>query len=122
MPERTKTTQEIADLFDVTVRTVTNWTKGGCPHNKPAKRTDPNKFDEGEVAAWMQANGITGDMNRFFAGDPSAGAFMAGHFPVIMFGLPGACLAMLGIADQATGERQQDQGEDDSEAHALINV
>jgi len=36
----------------------------------------------------------TGDLNRFFAGDPSAGAFMSGFFPVMMFGLPGACLAM----------------------------
>src|SRR3984957_16342548 len=38
--------------------------------------------------------GATGDLNRFFAGDPSAGAFMSGFFPVMMFGLPGACLAM----------------------------
>jgi PTS system N-acetylglucosamine-specific IIC component len=39
-------------------------------------------------------NGVTGDLKRFFAGDPSAGAFMSGFFPVIMFGLPAACLAM----------------------------
>ena len=39
-------------------------------------------------------HGVTGDLNRFFAGDPSAGAFMSGFFPVMMFGLPGACLAM----------------------------
>jgi N-acetylglucosamine PTS system EIICBA or EIICB component len=39
-------------------------------------------------------NGATGDLKRFFAGDPSAGAFMSGFFPVMMFGLPGACLAM----------------------------
>ena len=38
--------------------------------------------------------GATGDLNRFFAGDPSAGAFMSGFFPVMMFGLPAACLAM----------------------------
>lgn len=38
--------------------------------------------------------GVTGDLKRFFAGDPSAGAFMSGFFPVMMFGLPGACLAM----------------------------
>lgn len=38
--------------------------------------------------------GVTGDLNRFAAGDPTAGAFMAGFFPVIMFGLPAACLAM----------------------------
>ena len=39
-------------------------------------------------------NGITGDLKRFFAGDPNAGAFMSGFFPVMMFGLPAACLAM----------------------------
>jgi PTS system N-acetylglucosamine-specific IIC component len=39
-------------------------------------------------------NGVTGDLKRFFAGDHSAGAFMSGFFPVMMFGLPGACLAM----------------------------
>ncbi len=39
-------------------------------------------------------HGKTGDLNRFFAGDPSAGAFMSGFFPVMMFGLPAACLAM----------------------------
>ncbi len=39
-------------------------------------------------------NGVTGDLKRFFAGDPSAGAFMSGFFPVMMFGLPAACLAM----------------------------
>ena len=38
--------------------------------------------------------GVTGDLRRFFAGDPSAGTFMTGFFPVMMFGLPGACLAM----------------------------
>lgn len=39
-------------------------------------------------------HGTTGDLRRFFAGDPSAGAFMSGFFPVMMFGLPAACLAM----------------------------
>ena len=37
---------------------------------------------------------VTGDLNRFFASDPSAGTYMAGFFPVMMFGLPAACLAM----------------------------
>jgi N-acetylglucosamine-specific phosphotransferase system IIBC component len=39
-------------------------------------------------------HGTSGDLRRFFAGDPSAGIFMAGFFPVMMFGLPAACLAM----------------------------
>ncbi|HEV7386617.1 MAG TPA: N-acetylglucosamine-specific PTS transporter subunit IIBC, partial [Phenylobacterium sp.] len=47
--------------------------------------------------AWFilgEFHGATGDLNRFMAGDPTAGAFMAGFFPVMMFGLPAACLAM----------------------------
>lgn len=36
-----------------------------------------------------------GDMQRFFNGDPSAGIFMAGFFPIMMFALPAACLAMI---------------------------
>ena len=39
-------------------------------------------------------HGTTGDLRRFFAGDPNAGGFMSGFFPVMMFGLPAACLAM----------------------------
>ncbi len=45
-------------------------------------------------------NGATGDLNRFFAGDPSAGIFMAGFFPIMMFGLPAAALAMIAAAKQ----------------------
>ncbi|KTE30091.1 MULTISPECIES: N-acetylglucosamine-specific PTS transporter subunit IIBC [unclassified Sphingopyxis] len=48
-------------------------------------------------AAWFVVGdfgGATGDLGRFFAGDPDAGAFMSGFFPVMMFGLPAACLAM----------------------------
>ena len=48
-------------------------------------------------AAWFVVGdfaGATGDLRRFFAGDPDAGAFMSGFFPVMMFGLPAACLAM----------------------------
>lgn len=41
---------------------------------------------------------VHGDLTRFFAADPTAGAFMAGFFPIMMFGLPAACLAMLTTA------------------------
>lgn len=44
---------------------------------------------------------VQGDLTRFFAGDPAAGAFMAGFFPVMMFGLPAACLAMIATANTA---------------------
>jgi PTS system N-acetylglucosamine-specific IIC component len=46
-------------------------------------------------------HGVTGDLRRFFAGDPSAGMFMSGFFPVMMFGLPAACLAMYRAAHSA---------------------
>lgn len=44
---------------------------------------------------------VNGDLNRFFAGDPTAGKFMAGFFPVMMFGLPAAALAMIITAKPA---------------------
>jgi N-acetylglucosamine PTS system EIICBA or EIICB component len=47
---------------------------------------------------------VTGDLRRFFAGDPTAGVFMSGFFPVMMFGLPAACLAMYHAA--APGRRR----------------
>ncbi|MFJ7997290.1 PTS transporter subunit EIIC [Streptomyces sp. NPDC096310] len=51
---------------------------------------------------WFQAGSFTkpdgtvvqGDLTRFFAGDPSAGQFMSGFFPIMMFGLPAAALAI----------------------------
>jgi PTS system N-acetylglucosamine-specific IIC component len=52
-------------------------------------------------------HGVTGDLNRFFAGDPTAGSFMAGFFPVMMFGLPAACLAMY---HEAKPERRAEAG------------
>jgi glucose-like phosphotransferase system IIB component len=37
---------------------------------------------------------IRGDFNRYFAGDPTAGVFMASEFPIMMFGLPAAAFAI----------------------------
>jgi N-acetylglucosamine PTS system EIICBA or EIICB component len=37
---------------------------------------------------------VHGDLTRFFKGDTAAGGFMTGFFPVMMFGLAGAALAM----------------------------
>ncbi|UPW84904.1 N-acetylglucosamine-specific PTS transporter subunit IIBC [Lysinibacillus sp. Ag94] len=50
-------------------------------------------FDFGE---FTNAAGelVKGDIHRFLAGDPTAGHFQAGFFPIMMFGLPAACLAM----------------------------
>lgn len=37
---------------------------------------------------------VSGDINRFFQGDPTGGTFTAGFFPIMMFALPAAALAM----------------------------
>ncbi|MGN1401940.1 MAG: N-acetylglucosamine-specific PTS transporter subunit IIBC [Bacillus sp. (in: firmicutes)] len=38
---------------------------------------------------------VKGDIARFFAGDPTAGLYMTGFFPIMMFGLPAAAAAMV---------------------------
>ncbi|MEU6257782.1 PTS transporter subunit EIIC [Streptomyces sp. NPDC047043] len=47
---------------------------------------------------------VHGDLTRFFAGDPTAGQFMSGFFPIMMFGLPAAAIA---IAHSARPERRK---------------
>jgi len=37
---------------------------------------------------------LRGGTARYFAGDPTAGKFMAAEYPLMLFGLPAACLAM----------------------------
>ncbi len=37
---------------------------------------------------------VVGDLHRFFAGDRTAGLFMTGFFPIMMFGLPAVSLAI----------------------------
>ncbi|MET7436686.1 MULTISPECIES: PTS transporter subunit EIIC [unclassified Streptomyces] len=54
------------------------------------------------VPIWFQFGSFTkpdgtvvhGDINMFLAGDPDAGQFTTGFFPIMMFALPAACLAM----------------------------
>jgi PTS system N-acetylglucosamine-specific IIC component len=46
---------------------------------------------------------VHGDIARFLAGDPTAGAFMTGFFPIMMFALPAAALA---IYQEARPERR----------------
>ena len=54
------------------------------------------------TVAWFQLGDFTnaagdvvhGDIPRFLAGDPSAGMFQSGFFPIMMFGLPAAAIAM----------------------------
>ncbi len=64
---------------------------------------------------WFQAGEYTGadgqtvqgDISRFFAQDPSAGQFTSGFFPIMMFGLPAAALA---ITHCARPERRKEVG------------
>lgn len=44
---------------------------------------------------------VTGELTRFAAGDPSGGALTAGFYPILMFGLPAAALAMIHVARPA---------------------
>lgn len=44
---------------------------------------------------------VTGELTRFAAGDPAAGLLTAGFYPVLMFGLPAAALAMIHVAKPA---------------------
>ncbi|MFC4100950.1 glucose PTS transporter subunit IIA [Paenibacillus xanthanilyticus] len=50
-----------------------------------------------QVGGYEQADGtmVFGDLTRFFAGDPTAGAFMAGLYPTMMFALPAIALAII---------------------------
>ena len=48
---------------------------------------------------------VTGDISRFLAGDPTAGVYTAGFYPIVMFGLPAACLAMYTMAKK--GKKKQ---------------
>ena len=45
-----------------------------------------------------------GDVARFLSGDPTAGSFMTGFFPIMMFALPAAALAI--YQEAAPGRRK----------------
>ncbi|GAA3769833.1 PTS transporter subunit EIIC [Streptomyces phyllanthi] len=49
-----------------------------------------------EIGTFTDASGAVwhGDLPRFFHGDPTAGQFMTGFFPIMMFALPAAALAI----------------------------
>jgi PTS system N-acetylglucosamine-specific IIC component len=42
---------------------------------------------------------VTGELPRFTAGDPTGGHLTAGFYPILMFGLPAAALAMIHVAN-----------------------
>ncbi|MFE6717482.1 PTS transporter subunit EIIC [Streptomyces albidoflavus] len=67
------------------------------------------------VPIWFQFGSYTtpdgqvvhGDITRFLAGDPTAGQFTSGFFPIMMFALPAAALA---IAHSAKPHRRKEVG------------
>ncbi|MEY9947753.1 PTS transporter subunit EIIC [Kitasatospora sp. GAS1066B] len=65
-----------------------------------------NTFFQQQVGSFTDATGKvwSGDIPRFFHGDPTAGQFMSGFFPIMMFGLPAAAIA---IAHCARPERRK---------------
>ncbi|WP_322920010.1 PTS transporter subunit EIIC [Nocardioides renjunii] len=55
---------------------------------------NPPWFIFGEYTPPGGGETVNGDIARFLAGDPTAGAFMTGFFPIMMFALPAAALAI----------------------------
>ncbi|MGF1428851.1 PTS transporter subunit EIIC [Kitasatospora sp. LaBMicrA B282] len=55
-----------------------------------------NTFMWFQYGSFTKPNGqvVNGDVNRFLAGDPTAGQFTSGFFPIMMFALPAAALAI----------------------------
>ncbi len=55
-----------------------------------------NTFVWFQFGDFTKANGevVHGDIPRFLAGDPTAGQFTTGFFPIMMFALPAAALAI----------------------------
>ncbi len=43
---------------------------------------------------------VTGELSRFAAGDTTAGILTSGFYPILMFGLPAAALAMIHVANK----------------------
>lgn len=56
-----------------------------------------NNFVWFQVGHYKTSDGrvVLGDLPRFFAGDETAGAFMAGLYPVMMFALPAVAFAII---------------------------
>ncbi|UFR04240.1 PTS transporter subunit EIIC [Streptomyces sp. Go40/10] len=62
-----------------------------------------------QFGSWTKPDGtvVHGDINMFLQGDPDAGQFTSGFFPVMMFALPAAALA---ITHCARPERRKEVG------------
>lgn len=56
-----------------------------------------NNFVWFQMGSYTDTAGVTtaGDLTRFFSGDPTAGMYMAGLFPIMMFALPAVAMAIV---------------------------
>jgi N-acetylglucosamine PTS system EIICBA or EIICB component len=62
----------------------------------------PNSYVWFIYGDYQTSNGhaVTGELTRFAAGDPAAGILTSGFYPILMFGLPAAALAMIHVANK----------------------
>ncbi len=62
----------------------------------------PNSYIWFIYGDYQTADGhvVTGELTRFAAGDHTAGILTSGFYPILMFGLPGAALAMIHVANK----------------------
>jgi glucose-specific phosphotransferase system IIA component len=56
-----------------------------------------NNFFWFQLGAYQKPTGemVFGDLPRYFSGDPTAGSYMAGLYPIMMFALPAIALAII---------------------------
>lgn len=55
----------------------------------------PNSYIQFQLPSMLSEFAhLEGEIPRFFGGDPTAGTFVSGAFPMMMFGLPGAAIAI----------------------------
>lgn len=73
--ERTATSRDLMDRFQVTRPTITSWIEAGCPHEREGEGSRaPLRFDLDEVVQWVKTTGRT--MRR--GGDRRSLSFRSG--------------------------------------------
>ncbi len=77
------------------------------PHaDSPGPAPHPELYVWFIYGDYQNADGtvVTGELTRFAAGDPTAGILTSGFYPVLMFGLPAAALAMILAANKSNAK------------------
>src|ERR1700716_927077 len=79
-----------------------------CTGSPTPRRCPPGPITTPTDTTWFSArrlqppdgHAVTGELPRFAAGDPTAGILTSGFYPILMFGLPAAALAMIHVANK----------------------